>query len=654
MQKSKSQQQKNSAFTIYDFKVHKEILKLYLDEQLQNFTGKVYTIQLDDLIQNYPDLVQCILDETLYYIQICQELINPDIPEALHRKTQFCFQAPSQQPLTKFRDVPLTIGKLLKFNGTVTSASQILPNCSLATYYCENCKSQLFVPVTSDSFSPPKQCISEQCRSLPVQLQLQTVLSKFNDLRIYTIQEHPDEVPQGGTPRQVKVYHQLPTGAHNSSIRPGDRLQIQGFVIPMPTDQSIFAIEPILYLQHSILLIQVKNLISQPYMSKINELKLLPSEKLYNLLTNSFAPNLHHLFQPKLSCLCALVGGTPPNLKDIKIRPTINILLIGDPGLAKSQLLKATVSSSYRSNYVAGKGTSSAGLTAAAIRINNTSEFSIEPGALILADQGVCCIDEFDKIDEEDRSAIYEVLEQQTLSFSKGGVSATLNARTTVVAAANPKYSKWDSQLSFKDNVNLPEALISRFDIVFVMKDQIDEERDKDLGLFVGQMHMLEDQRKIIKETIDENILRAYLEEVKSIHARIQPEMLSRYVEGYCIDRAEKDFSTPRSLLSCVRISQALAKLRGSEVVQEKDIDAARSLLAAAEESAETTIKKQKVKQNTTSIVKGILKNGPVSVTALQKKCADKGIIPQDFEKIIQRLVTIEVIMLEKGKYSLK
>lgn len=196
----------------------------------------------------------------------------------------------------------------------------------------------------------------------------------------------------------------------------------------------------------------------------------------------------------KLSCLCALVGGCAASVTDISVRQNVNLLLIGDPGVSKSQLLKFSALLSQRGVYISGRGASGAGLTAAVVRLPGSDQFSLEPGALILSDSGVCCIDEFDKLLEEDRTAIYEVLEQQTISISKAGINASLNARTTVIAAANPRYSKWDDSKSLKDNIDLPEALISRFDVVFVMRDFAEEEKDANLANFVASGHVLNQQ----------------------------------------------------------------------------------------------------------------------------------------------------------------
>merc|ERR1719188_1734011 len=309
---------------------------------------------------------------------------------------------------------------------------------------------------------------------------------------------------------------------------------------------------------------------------KINE--AVKKGSLYESAAKSIAPEIFGHVDVKKALLLVLVGSFTKTMKDgMKIRGDIHTLLMGDPGVAKSQLLKQAINIAPRSVYTTGKGSSGVGLTASVIRDNATSEVTLEGGALVLADMGVCCIDEFDKMEESDRTAIYEVMEQQTVSIAKAGITTTLNARTTVLAAANPIEGRYNPYKSPVENIDLPASLLSRFDLLFLLLDTVDVEKDKNLAAHVCKVHTnfakTEDKKRDPEDAtpdgdiydskpFDANFLRTYIRKARTLEPLIDDAIQKDIVNAYVAIRDEekkgeldqkKAYTTPRTLLAILR-----------------------------------------------------------------------------------------------------
>ncbi|KAJ6655576.1 hypothetical protein lerEdw1_005047 [Lerista edwardsae] len=433
-------------------------------------------------------------------------------PPELMRRFELYFKAPTSSKARVIREVKADcIGKLVTVRGVVTRVSEVKPRMVVATYSCDRCGAETYQPIQSPNFTPLLMCPSRECQTNQAggRLYLQSRGSKFIKSQELKIQEHSDQVPVGNLPRSITVSVQ---GENTRLVQPGDHVSITGVFLPVRQTGfrqilqvrarperggegpgSAFAVPG---LSHGGLLRQ--GLLSDTYleahhivcMSKSeeeeqgeaelteDELRHITEEDFYDKLAASIAPEIYGHEDVKKALLLLLVGGVDQNPRGMKIRGNINICLMGDPGVAKSQLLSYITRLAPRSQYTTGRGSSGVGLTAAVLRDPLTGELALEGGALVLADQGICCIDEFDKMLESDRTAIHEVMEQQTLSIAKAGILTTLNARCAILAAANPAYGRYNPKRSLEQNIQLPAALLSRFDLLWLIQDRPDRDND--------------------------------------------------------------------------------------------------------------------------------------------------------------------------------
>uniref|UniRef100_A0A1J3GWA5 DNA replication licensing factor MCM7 n=1 Tax=Noccaea caerulescens TaxID=107243 RepID=A0A1J3GWA5_NOCCA len=514
------------------------------------------------------------------------------IPSEIKRFYEVYFKAPSKGRPATIREVKAShIGHLVRISGIVTRCSDVKPLMAVAVYTCEDCGHEIYQEVTARVFMPLFKCPSSRCRlnskaGNPI---LQLRASKFLKFQEAKMQELAEHVPKGHIPRSMTVHLR---GELTRKVSPGDVVEFSGIFLPIPYT-GFKALRAGLvadtYLEATSVTHFKKKYEEYEFQKDEEEqiARLAEDGDIYNKLSRSLAPEIYGHEDIKKALLLLLVGAPHRQLKDgMKIRGDVHICLMGDPGVAKSQLLKHIINVAPRGVYTTGKGSSGVGLTAAVMRDQVTNEMVLEGGALVLADMGICAIDEFDKMDESDRTAIHEVMEQQTVSIAKAGITTSLNARTAVLAAANPAWGRYDLRRTPAENINLPPALLSRFDLLWLILDRADMDSDLELAKHVLHVHQTLESPALGFEPLEPNILRAYISAARRLSPYVPAELEEYIATAYSSIRQEEaksntphSYTTVRTLLSILRISAALARLRFSESVAQSDVDEALRLM---------------------------------------------------------------------------
>ena len=472
------------------------------------------------------------------------------------------------------------IGKLLMVEGIIVRATPVQPQVMLGAFKCKRCETIAYLEQAGPFLKAPIRCGNPTCQSKGPFEFLQEG-STFIDYQQIRIQERPEDLPPGQLPRTLNV--KLVSRDLVDKARPGDHVAITGVVRAVapvfPTAGKLRVFR--LHVDANFLDVESKEpetaLVSPEDEEEI--LKLAQDPWIHRNVMRSIAPSIYGYETIKEAIMYLVFGGIPKHLADIAIRGEMNVLLVGDPGTAKSQLLRYVAAVAPRGLYTSGRGTTAAGLTAAVLR-ERGGGMTLEAGALVLADKGVACIDEIDKMRPEDRVAIHEAMEQHTVSVAKGGIVATLNARTAILAAANPALGRYDPFKTVSENINLPVTILSRFDLIFVLKDVPEKDLDEKMSAHILEIHR---RGSVSQEApIPSELLRKYISYAKNIKPTLTDEAMQRLKAFYLEMRAvtEKIEGSPiaitaRQLESLVRLAEARARIALRKEITAEDAEAA-------------------------------------------------------------------------------
>src|SRR3989339_295432 len=567
-----------------------------------------------------------------------------------------------KNPRLRFTDLPKTsyvrvreirakhLDQLLWIEGIVRQASDVRPQVVNARFDCPNCGAVLSVLQIDNKFREPSRCTCGWKGPFRI------ISKEMVDVQRIVIEESPDTLEGGEQPRRINVFLQedLVDPKMEERTTPGSRVKIIGILkeIAVPLKTGISTRYDIAIQANNTIPMEesFEELnISEEDVKQILELAADPN--LFKKLSSSISPSVYGFQTIKEAILLQLFGGIKKVKSDGgKTRGDIHVLLVGDPGVAKSVMLKFASTIAPKGRYVSGKAASAAGLTAAVVKDEFLKGWSLEAGAMVLSNKGMVCIDEIEKMDEYDRSAMHEALEQQTVTVSKANIQATLRAETTVLAAGNPKFGRFDPHTPITQQIDITPALLSRFDVIFVIRDLPNQIQDEAIASHVLEEH----QQEVVRDVIDQKLVRKYVAYAKQkFKPKLSDEAADEIKQFYLKIRNQSTRTdsetkpipiTARQLEGIIRLAEAHAKIRLSDEVKREDAKKAIELL-------KTSMQQVGYDEETKSFDIDKMTSG-ISSSKRGKIILLRGILSQLETRLGKLLPEEEVVKAVEGKLS--
>ncbi|MFP4038264.1 MAG: minichromosome maintenance protein MCM [Candidatus Nanohaloarchaea archaeon] len=603
------------------------------------------------------------------------DMFNPELTDFLKEEPEKALDAASegvvavdllkQELNVRVRNMPEDDQILLKnlrsehittfvpVEGMIKRASQVKPEVMSAIFECTQCGDRYEKEQESSQLKSPYKCDCGSKRFEPIE-------KKMTDTQIVTLEENPESREGSEQPSSlsVRLEGDLVDPEFQKKVVPGNVVEVTGIVRERPIKKNSKKFD--IYMEaNNVEPRQQEFEQLELDDEEIEEIKEMASdENIFERIIESIAPSIFGHDRIKEAIALQLFGGVRKTREDgVKSRGDLHILLIGEPGTGKSQLLKFAGELAPKGRYVVGKSSTGAGLTASVVKEESTGEFSLEAGAVVLAHKGMAAIDEIDKMSQEDRSSLHEAMEQQQISVSKANIQATLNAQTSILAAGNPKLGRFDPYEPIPEQINIGDTLLSRFDFIFPVKDEPDEDRDNKLANQILANHRdPEDQ----DAEISQEQLRRYVAYAKK---NVRPELTSEaselIQEFYVSMRSSGDEDsvpiTARQLEAMVRIAEASARAQLKEEVEEDDAQRAIDILKYTLEqvgmdpetgdfdidrieSGVSSSQRNRI-QTIKHLIDGLADDdGSAEIEQVIEEASDEGIDPEKTEEVIDKL----------------